>query len=206
MSLLVSMVILVVAGGIQYLSSISPEWFDEETTQHLQAVLGVQDQPTLSPAPSAVPVLIPPPSSATNNSLAVKVVSVVDGDTIKIESGETVRYIGIDTPETKHPTKKVECFGQEAAQRNQELVLDKYVILEKDVSNTDRYGRLLRYVWIDDVFINKQLVEEGYALASSYPPDVAKQDEFRAAEREAREQLRGLWSACPTVVDDSPNN
>jgi micrococcal nuclease len=78
-------------------------------------------------------------------------------------------------------------------------VKDKYVTLVKDVSETDRYGRLLRYVWVEGVLINQQLVSEGYAVASSYPPDIARQVDLRAAEQEARTQNRGLWAACQTA-------
>lgn len=122
---------------------------------------------------------------------------IVDGDTIELADGRKVRYIGVDTPETKHPTKKQECFGQEASQRNQELVEGKTVKLEKDISETDRYGRLLRYVWVDDQLINLTLVKEGFAAASSYPPDIARQAEFRQAEQLAREAEVGLWHSCP---------
>lgn len=126
----------------------------------------------------------------------VKVVKIVDGDTIEIEGGKKVRYIGIDTPETKHPTKKVQCFGKEASAKNKELVEGKEVRLEKDVSETDRYGRLLRYVYIGDTMINELLVQDGYAVSSSYPPDIKHQELFRQTEREARENNRGLWNDC----------
>lgn len=122
--------------------------------------------------------------------------SVVDGDTIKLTTGETVRYIGIDTPETKHPQKGQECFGQEASRQNAELVEGQVVRLEKDVSETDRYGRLLRYVWVDEIMINEQLVRDGYAVASSYPPDVAYQDIFREAQEQAIADNVGLWAEC----------
>lgn len=126
----------------------------------------------------------------------VLVTKVIDGDTIEIEGGKRVRYIGIDTPETEDPRRKVQCFGQEAYQKNKELVEGKEVRLEKDVSEKDKYGRLLRYVYIGDVFVNDYLVREGYARASSFPPDVKYQEQFRQAEKEAREQNRGLWSSC----------
>jgi micrococcal nuclease len=125
-----------------------------------------------------------------------KVTRVIDGDTVEIETGETVRYIGIDTPETKHPDKGVECFGREAAEKNQELAEGRRVTLEKDVSERDRYGRLLRYVYADGLFINEVLVREGYARTASFPPDVKYQELFRRAEQEAREAGRGLWGAA----------
>ena len=121
---------------------------------------------------------------------------VVDGDTIELTDGRIVRYIGIDTPETKHPTKGVECFGQAAADFNRQLVEGKTVVLEKDVSSTDRYGRLLRYVWLDTQLINWRLVAEGYALASAYPPDIAHQIDFNQAADLARVNSFGLWGVC----------
>jgi len=128
-----------------------------------------------------------------------KVVRVIDGDTIEVNihgSLYKVRYIGIDTPETVHPSKPVECFGKEASEKNRQLVEDKLVRLEKDISETDKYGRLLRYVWIGNIFVNDYLVREGYAYASTYPPDVKYAEQFVQAQREARENNRGLWGAC----------
>jgi len=150
------------------------------------------------------------PQSATLDSQASEVqqnntektylaTEVVDGDTIKIEGGQTIRYIGIDTPETVHPSQPVGCFGLEASNKNKELVLGKRIKIEKDVSETDRYGRLLRYVWIDDIFVNDYLVRNGYAMAYTYPPDVKYSEQFAQAQKEARENNRGLWSKCQTV-------
>ena len=152
---------------------------------------------TPSPAPTQPPVesaAVPPADTIAH------VVRVVDGDTIEVNvAGEpyTLRYIGIDTPEIAHSGQPLEPFGPEASSRNSELVLDRDVRLEKDVSETDYFGRLLRYVWIGDTLINEQLVREGYAHASRYPPDVRHQDRLAAAEREALELSRGLWSITP---------
>jgi micrococcal nuclease len=121
---------------------------------------------------------------------------VIDGDTIEIEGGQKIRYIGIDTPESVHPDKSTECYAIEASNKNKELVAGKQVRLEKDVSETDKYGRLLRYVYVGDVFVNDYLVREGYANAVTYPPDVKYQDQLGEAERVAREASRGLWNAC----------
>lgn len=129
-----------------------------------------------------------------------KVARVVDGDTIVLNTGQKVRYIGMNTPETVDPRKPVQCFGKEASAENKTLVGGKMVRIVKDVSETDRYGRLLRYVYVQtdngEIFVNETLVREGYARATSYPPDIAKQDIFRAAEQDAREHGRGLWSTC----------
>lgn len=123
---------------------------------------------------------------------------VIDGDTIELSDGRKVRYIGINTPETTHPQKGQECFGQEAKQKNAEIVEGKTVILERDVTDTDRYGRLLRYVYVDEVMINEQLVAEGFAFSSPYPPDVKFQERFDELQQSARQGQLGLWGAeCP---------
>jgi micrococcal nuclease len=131
------------------------------------------------------------------------VTRVVDGDTVELESGERVRYIGVDTPETKHPSKPVQCFGREASKRNKELVEGKEVLLEKDVSNTDRYNRLLRYVYLPNpdaseeaIFVNEYLVEQGYGQVISYPPDVKYHKQLLDAQKTARDENRGLWGSC----------
>lgn len=143
------------------------------------------------------PTETPTPASVSGT---FKVTRVVDGDTIEIEGGEKVRYIGIDTPETVDPRKPVQCFGVEASKKNKELVEGKTVRLEKDITDKDKYSRLLRYVWVDDLFVNLELVKQGFASSYSYPPDIKYQKEFLAAETEAREAERGLWKACPIVA------
>ena len=120
-----------------------------------------------------------------------RVTQVVDGDTITIEGGYRVRYIGIDTPEV-YP--QPEAFGREAWQANRRLVEGKEVRLERDVSETDKYGRLLRYVYVDGVFVNAELVKQGLARAKAYPPDTKYQDYLEKMETEAREAGRGIWA------------
>lgn len=161
--------------------------------------------PTPLPTDSPTPTLSPTPDpSPTPERTAAQVVKVVDGDTIDVEiDGEVhrLRYIGIDTPETVHPNKPVEWMGPEATQANRDLVEGKTVYLEKDVSETDRYDRLLRYVYLEDgTLVNAELVRLGYAHASSYPPDVKYQDRLREAQEKARETERGLWGPEPTAT------
>ena len=151
---------------------------------------------TPSPVPSASVLGSQLSPSPSHREFAI-VKNVIDGDTIELQDGRKVRYIGMDTPETRHPQRGVECFGKEASMRNTELVGGKTIELQKDVNEIDRYGRLLRYVWVENIFVNKQLVEEGYAVASAYPPDIAHQDELDRAEVSARENQKGLWSGCP---------
>lgn len=136
--------------------------------------------------------------SATTSAEMALVTRVVDGDTIQVDKKVTVRLIGINTPETVDPRRPTQCFGKEASQKTKELLLNKQVRLEKDISEVDRYGRLLRYVYIDDEMVNETLVREGYAQAVSYPPDVKYLDLLRVAEKEARENNRGLWGVCPS--------
>jgi len=130
-----------------------------------------------------------PPESA-------RVTRVIDGDTIVIEGGYRVRYIGIDTPEI-HP--ETEAFGMEAWQANRQLVEGKQVRLERDISEMDKYDRLLRYVYVDDIMVNAELVRQGLAQAKAYPPDTKYQDCLEALEAEAKSEGRGMWAKSPTT-------
>ncbi len=126
----------------------------------------------------------PAPETAT-------VTRVIDGDTIIIDTGHRVRYIGIDTPEV-HPV--AEAYGMEAWQANRNLVEGKEVRLERDATETDKYGRLLRYVYVDDTMVNAELVRLGLAEAKAYPPDTKYQDMLENLEEEARQAGRGMWA------------
>ncbi len=171
-------------------------------------------QPTATPAPGATPVNTVVPTetqtqSNLNNCLPDnakvengKVVKITDGNTIDVNmngSVFTIRYIGIDTPETLDPNSPLQVYGPAAAQRNLELVNGKDVILVKDTSETDRNDRLLRYVFVGDVFVNEIMVKEGYAFAKQYPPDTACSQVFSAAQGQAQAALMGLWQATPTT-------
>jgi micrococcal nuclease len=146
--------------------------------------------------PSPGPGDAPAPAAGRTEA---RVTDVVDGDTIKVDvDGQvyTVRYIGIDTPETVHPDEPVEWMGPEASEANRRLVEGQTVYLETDVSETDRYGRLLRYVYLaDGLFVNAELVRLGYAHAVTFPPDVKYQDLLLKMQQEAREAGRGLWAS-----------
>ena len=121
-----------------------------------------------------------------------QVIRVIDGDTIVVNiNGEvyTVRYLGIDTPETVHPSKAVERGGPEASEANRRLVSGQKVYLEKDVSETDHYGRLLRYVFLTDgTFVNAVLVRSGHAKVNTYPPDVRYQHLFLEMQHKADDE------------------
>jgi micrococcal nuclease len=119
---------------------------------------------------------------------------VIDGDTFVLENGERVRLIGVDTPETAHPSKEIEPFAEEASEFAKSMLEGKKVRLEFDVRKRDRYGRLLAYVYLQDgTFVNAELVRQGYAHAATYPPNVRHAEEFRQWEKEARNKKRGLW-------------
>jgi micrococcal nuclease len=134
---------------------------------------------------------------------AFLVAKVIDGDTIVLENGEKVRYLGINTPELHHPKKEVECFAYQAYEKNKELVLGKKVFLQKDISEKDKYDRLLRYVFLDEKmstdegsFVNLYLVKNGFAYAATFPPDVKYTDLFLKAQKEAYQKNLGLWQKC----------
>ncbi len=146
-------------------------------------------RPTRTPAPTRTPLPTP-----TLPGEAATVTKVMDGDTIAVSiSGVeyVVRYIGVDTPERNEPC------GPEAATANAALVEGQTVWLVKDVSETDRYGRLLRYVFVGEVFVNEQLVRDGWARSRRYPPDTAFADRFDRLAAEAQAAGLGCW---PTGV------
>ncbi len=133
-----------------------------------------------------------------NEGILARVTRVTDGDTIRVEFAgrqERVRYIGIDTPETRHSPRGPQPFGAEASEANRRLVAGRQVRLIFDVDERDRYGRLLAYVYLPDgTFINAKLVNEGYARVLTVPPNVRHADEFRTLETRARQARRGLWA------------
>lgn len=149
---------------------------------------------------TAVPIPGAPerPTGPTREAILV---AVVDGDTIRVRVGgveEPVRYIGIDTPEPNPSSAATpEPFSDEATAANRRLLEGELVVLERDASERDRFGRLLRHVWTRDgegwTLVNLALVAEGYAQVSTFPPDVRYADVLLAAQRAAREAGRGLW-------------
>ena len=143
--------------------------------------------------PSTEILPVQEPDKNTDSPISLPVVSrVIDGDTILLNSGETVRLICIDTPETNEPG------FQEAKDFLTGLVLNKNIKLVKDTSETDRYGRLLRYLYLDDLFVNGAIVKAGYAETYRYPPDIALCDEIEALEATAKAQKIGLWATQET--------
>jgi micrococcal nuclease len=144
------------------------------------------------------PSSAPPPAAPG----AARVTRVVDGDTIEVDlagRAEKVRLLGIDTPETKHPTKPVQCFGKEASERTAALLpTGTDVHLERDTEERDDYGRLLAYVYrsSDGLFVNLALVQDGFASLLTIRPNTTHLPELTAAETEARTRQLGLWGRC----------
>lgn len=135
------------------------------------------------------------PVEISQTTEKVRVAKILDGDTFDLSDGRRVRYIGINTPEQS------QCFALEAKTENEKLLAGKKIRLEKDLSNRDKYGRLLRFVYVEDesgreIFVNDYLVRQGFARLLSIPPDLKFEKQFNAAVEEARFQQRGLWSAC----------
>lgn len=170
---------------------------------------GMNPTPTLYVLPTIAPTVAPTPLEAASptpvaggtggtdatplpaDAQYASVLYVIDGDTIQvsIEGVEyRVRYIGMNTPERDEP-----CYD-DATNRNRQLVEDQIVILTKDVSETDPNGRLLRYVFVGDVFVNAVLVQEGWAEARRYNPDTAQYDYFDSLEAIAADQGLGCWA------------
>jgi endonuclease YncB( thermonuclease family) len=137
-------------------------------------------------------------------SLTGRVTRIVDGDTVKVRLANgrgtrTVRYIGVDTPESVKPGEPVQCFSKPASSFNARLVGGRRVRLRVGRERRDRYGRLLAYVYVlrGDTFVNAELVRRGYARTLTIAPNTDFAGRFAALERRARSRGLGLWSACP---------
>ncbi len=129
------------------------------------------------------------PEGGSYNDPGYKVIEVIDGDTIVLSGGERIRFIGINTPEVGM------YFYAEARDVLKIMILGKEVWLEKDISEYDQYGRKLRYVYLEDIFVNLEMVKRGFANIFTYPPDVKYSEKFLEAERYARENDLGLWES-----------
>lgn len=138
------------------------------------------------------PISLNTPITPTPLVTFAKVTRVIDGDTIVIDTGQHIRYIGMNTPEMETG----ECYATAASEINRNLVLGKTVELVKDVSGTDKYGRLLRYVYIGNLFIDDELVKEGAAKIMTVPPDIKYKDIFQSSQNYAKENNLGLWGKC----------
>ena len=157
--------------------------------------------------------LFPKPSFKATESpvlLESQVLKVIDGDTIQVNLNgvtETVRLIGVDTPETVEPRTAVQCFGRESSDQAKTILSGKVVKLENDPTqgDKDRYGRFLRYVLLDDgTNFNKKMISEGFAFEYTYSGPYKYQTEFKKAQEEARDGKKGLW-ADNTCCGDNVN-
>jgi len=138
------------------------------------------------------------------NHSHIKVVEVIDGDTVKLENGKILRYIGIDAPEMRKKIKErwiynPAPFAEEAKEYNKKLVEGKYIRVEFDVKKIDEYGRLLGYVFVDNTFVNAKLLEEGLAVLYTRPPNVKYVDLFVKLQKKARRGKKGLWKNCKAI-------
>lgn len=192
--------ILFIVGGVLLIMSVFTHNQIQSTPELLKQITPTQSiQPTPQPQLTGRTVL------GEKNLEEATISAVVDGDTIKLTDGRTLRYIGVDTPETVDPRRPVQCFGKEASDYNKMLVTGKTVYLEKDVSDTDRFGRLLRYVYLQSgEMVNEMLVRDGYAQSSAYPPDIKYQEKFDQFERQARDNELGLWGSCVQTNTQEP--
>ena len=159
-------------------------------------IIPAQIQQTIDPSSQIMDQTPPGTDRPTPQAIGGlwEVAGVIDGDTIEVWNGEVkqkVRYIGIDAPESY--TEPSECFAEEATAYNSSLVAGTWVDLQHDTSNTDQYGRWLRYVYVGKTFVNEDLVKNGYATAKMYPPDTKKSNDLVAAEQIAKAERSGLW-------------
>jgi micrococcal nuclease len=170
--------------------------------------------PPAAPAsPTAAATAVAPralrPTGPTERAV---VTSVADGDTISVRLArgrDRVRYIGVDSPETVDPSQPDGRLGREATDFNRELLDRGDVLLEADLTERDRYGRLLRYAWVmtsDDAYllVNLELVRAGLAQVSTYPPDVKYVEHYLAAQAEARREGRGIWGDSAGAATPAP--
>ena len=152
------------------------------------------------------------PASSAGSGTAF-VARAVDGDTLKLADGRRVRLIGVDTPElhysekllrdsqrTHKDIKELQAMGKVAADFTRRLCEGKRVRIETDVRKTDKYGRLLAYIYLEDgTFVNAKILEEGYGQVMTIPPDVKYADYFLKLERKARESRKGLWAGTDNM-------
>ncbi len=143
---------------------------------------------------------------ARRSATVAQVIEVVDGDTIRVARdgrADTVRLLGVDTPETVAPGQPVECLGPEATAFTRRALAGRTVRLEFDVETRDAYGRLLAFVHVGARRFNDELLRRGYATLLVIPPNGRHGRALLDAEFEARRARRGLWSACPTPGDST---
>ncbi len=134
--------------------------------------------------------------NSSANLIQYEVIRVIDGDTVELANGERLRYNDIDTPETVHPSKPIECYGPEASAKNKELVEGKIILVELGNPKKDKYGRMLGYVYVNQLFINAELVKGGYAEVNSYGNPGSKLEYLYQIESISKKEYNGMWGNC----------
>jgi micrococcal nuclease len=210
------MLMLLVCGLVGEGTTEIYTWLDRDGQVHFTdnyAIVPPEYRDRVQSRPSSPPSALPPPSAPartpnreklsesprpprSSTRDRVKVVAVLDGDTIIIGGGEKVRYAGLNTPETHHPDKLPEYCGQEAFEANRRLVAGTTVRLEFDERRRDKYGRLLAYVYVDSLFVNAELIRQGYAQVSTYKDNQRHHIEFARLQQGAIAARRGMWGGC----------
>lgn len=186
--------------------SRSPYYSPEAAATHSPSPPASASPP---PSPSPSPMIEVPPGIPPDLALIVDVIEVIDGDTIDVVGGGqefTVRLIGIDAPESVNPSEPVECFSKKASEFTRAALEGETIVLEFDVEPEDRFGRTLAYVWKSGKLFNRNMVAKGYALVSTFPPNVKYEDRFVRAEGIAEENNIGptlLDSRRAVLVDES---
>lgn len=190
-------IVAIVSGQVHSIQVVSVSG----NTAVVEIAILVPYNPALDPVPPTAPPPAPTAEALSPATIPTIVVSVADGDTATfLINGveETTRFIGVDTPETVHPEKPVQCYGPEASAFTKEMLpIGSTVYLELGEEERDRYGRLLAYIYLPDgTMLNQQLITEGYGTALTIPPNDRYAPLFTTAEAEAKANERGLWSAC----------
>ncbi len=189
--------------AIVYFSSPNSEVLDENINNEIVEKVETSSQEEDKIVGTKIPE-VKTVAQATNKETSeykyYSVTEVVDGDTVKINKDgkiETLRLIGLDTPETVDPRKPVQCFGKEASNKAKELLNGKKVRLETDSTQGtyDKYNRTLAYIYLESgLFYNKHMIEQGYAHEYTYNTPYKYQSEFKLAQKSAQDNKRGLWS------------
>jgi micrococcal nuclease len=203
---------LAVVVGLAALGSIDKTDTGSPTSAVATATPTARAVAAATATPTAKPTLTPEPTfGPIGQTTEATVVRITDGDTIVVAYGGKeykVRYIGMDTPETVDPSSPIQWMGPQATAANAALVEGKTVFLEKDVSEVDRFDRLLRYVWLTNgtawTLVNLELVRQGVASAKSYPPDTKYDALYLVAQGEAHRSALGLWGATPAPPTAAP--
>jgi micrococcal nuclease len=197
----------IIIGGVIFATSGNSNGTEVDKVSTIKNDSIISETEVKDDSTSQIDPFIEDDTNPVTNIVKYKVQSVVDGDTVKLlvdGASESVRLIGIDTPETVHPSKPVECFGLEASKKAKEVLAGQTVGLEKEPTQgeRDKYNRLLGYIILEDgTNFNKLMIEEGYAYEYTYSVPYKYQTEFRQAQTDAEANKRGLWADGVCGID-----